>query len=409
MKSELKEKERRREMRKNWGRYLRRGIGILLIGLTLNLPSAEKEIQKQQYQPRVFEQPILIESHLRMRFVSLAIDKNDNLGIAYPIPTNLQEYSYNLRFAKFSVDNLDIQTIVSSGSSVCSLAFNPLTNQPAIAKGPNFHFFDGSNWLIQKIPYVSAQSLSFHPINNYPCIAANSAGGDWNLIFLKYDGSTWQTRIISWNDADQESMKFNSNNEACIAYHSWYYPQSTILYCKVDPENFQTTGSFTIDTSAGPVSLDLFPLMGPNYDYPAVSYSYYDNATKKFLVKYAQWDGSQWQKEVVDNNLKYNTSLTFDSLGHPIISYICNNGDIKIAEKIEGQWQIQTVTNNPYITEDYYPQVCTSSVINSQNKIVIAYSITFFEGRNGGIWLIAEQGALPPPTAVPQKIWQQYK
>ncbi|MCK4594030.1 T9SS type A sorting domain-containing protein, partial [bacterium] len=73
--------------------------------------------------------------------------------------------------------------------------------------------------------------------------------------------------------------------------------------------------------------------------------SYYDRTN--CALKYTDWDGAEWQIETVDTNLgDYGgfTSLVFDSSDYPHISYQDDlNEDLKYARWDGDAWQIETV------------------------------------------------------------------
>ena len=74
--------------------------------------------------------------------------------------------------------------------------------------------------------------------------------------------------------------------------------------------------------------------------------SYYDSTNGD--LKYARWDGSGWQIEIVDSVVQggvgyiaWDTSITLDGAGHPHISYC--SGVSKYAQWDGLAWQIETV------------------------------------------------------------------
>ena len=72
--------------------------------------------------------------------------------------------------------------------------------------------------------------------------------------------------------------------------------------------------------------------------------SYYDWTNHD--LKYAAWDGSQWQIQTVDSaeDVGTHSSLALDAAGKPHISYSdSTNGGLKYAELVAEDWQIQTV------------------------------------------------------------------
>ena len=77
-------------------------------------------------------------------------------------------------------------------------------------------------------------------------------------------------------------------------------------------------------------------------DNPHISYCDLTN----YDLKYAAWDGGQWQIQTVDGagTVGVYTSLGLDSTGNPHISYFdYSNSALKYAAWDGSQWQIQTV------------------------------------------------------------------
>lgn len=83
---------------------------------------------------------------------------------------------------------------------------------------------------------------------------------------------------------------------------------------------------------------------------PAVSYYEREGPTNGY-IKYAAWDGGQWNPQRVDEldgvvlghlGARKNSSLVLDRLGDPIIAY-SDQKVIKLARWGDSQWNIETV------------------------------------------------------------------
>jgi len=103
--------------------------------------------------------------------------------------------------------------------------------------------------------------------------------------------------------------------------------------------------------------------------------SYYDVSNSN--LKYAQYDGTSWQIEIVDSEGevgKY-TSIAVDGSGRPHISYFDNtNDDLKYAYKDGDSWHTETVDSAPYVGWE------TSIAIGPFGCVHISY----FAYRGGG-------------------------
>ena len=77
----------------------------------------------------------------------------------------------------------------------------------------------------------------------------------------------------------------------------------------------------------------------PGTEYPAIAYSDRINGD----VKFAQWDGSAWNRVVVDSGGP-GVSLAFDPIGNPSISY--GWGKLYFAHLIGSSWSIDVIERN---------------------------------------------------------------
>jgi hypothetical protein len=77
-------------------------------------------------------------------------------------------------------------------------------------------------------------------------------------------------------------------------------------------------------------------------DRPHISYSSFSDD-----LRYAFWDGSAWQKEVVSSAVNvshWDTSICVDSFGTPYISYFTNDGTLMFATRgLRGIWTLHQV------------------------------------------------------------------
>lgn len=113
----------------------------------------------------------------------------------------------------------------------------------------------------------------------------------WDLRVATRSGGLWQTQIVdsTTNDVGEySSLRFDSNGDANIAYYDWTNQQ----------------------------------------------------------LEYAQWDGSQWVREVVDSDYMAGKflSMALDSQGAPHISYYdATTGELRYATRDNGTWVRTTV------------------------------------------------------------------
>jgi len=105
---------------------------------------------------------------------------------------------------------------------------------------------------------------------------------------------------------------------------------------------------------------------------PAISYCDFTNQD----LKYAQWNGENWNIETVDSqgNVCWPTSLAFDTLGNPAIAYYdYDNCYLKYAHRNDVRWDIETV--NSVGTTSGWNNYCMhiSLVFDGSGNPAIAY------------------------------------
>jgi hypothetical protein len=107
---------------------------------------------------------------------------------------------------------------------------------------------------------------------------------------------------------------------------------------------------------------------------PHVSYSYYteESGDPDYDLRYAHFDGSAWQIEVVDGQggevVGWFTSLTLDQDGDPHISYHdAYRGDLKYARHKDGTWKVFR------LDQDGKVGFFTSLAVDSESWVYISY------------------------------------
>lgn len=162
----------------------------------------------------------------------------------------------------------------------------------------------GSNWTIQTVGEGIEPSLALDS-NDNPHISY----GDGDLKYASWNGSGWNIQIIE--NYDQRSDEYHS----CLALDSEGYPH--ISY---------TVFSNPKDT---------------------------DDSTA--YLKYAAWNGSSWQTQIIDEALEYAfSSLALDSSGSPHVVYTYkppnfsfeSTYSIKYASWNGTDWNIQVITQD---------------------------------------------------------------
>ena len=96
---------------------------------------------------------------------------------------------------------------------------------------------------------------------------------------------------------------------------------------------------------------------------------------------FAEWDGSSWQKEVLDPDRDTGIDFAYDPAGDPTASY--DGGKLYFAARSGTSWDAEVVENRKVNTDN------TSLVYDSAGFAAISYRVT---GRNGGLKLARKVG-----------------
>lgn len=107
-------------------------------------------------------------------------------------------------------------------------------------------------------------------------------------------------------------------------------------------------------------------------------------------VKYAAWDGSQWQIETVDRSClgKY-PSIALDGEGAPHISYFDETTDnLMLADRVDGSWNTYTPSWLPGFG---FSGVPSSLLSDSQGRLHLAF-IAGAAGGGGTVWYTRKVG-----------------
>lgn len=226
-----------------------------------------------------------------------------------------------------------------------SLVFLPSGN-PAISyytwTGRNLMYaqYDGNEW--QKTILVDApetgrySSLAINPSLSEPAVAYESNG---DLEYGWYDGNEWHIGIIVDGEGDVGyycSLQFLPSGKPSISYRN--VTNSSLQYAELVGDDPSNPADWRLDIIDGNgigsdvgeySSLSILPT-----GHPAISY--YDKGNKD--LKYAWYDGVNWQSETVDDEADSgkHTGLAIIN-GHPSICYR-SDGMLKYAWYDGYQW-----------------------------------------------------------------------
>ena len=193
--------------------------------------------------------------------------------------------------------------------------------------------------------------------SDYPHISYRD-NGNFNLKYARWDGSSWQIETV--DDAGMVGLW------SCIAIDSFDHPHISYMdygngalkYARWDGSNWHIE---TVDYDSDPIISMGYntSIVLDSSDFPHISYVWYKEIQEPpdpidaNSLKYARWDGSDWQIEFVDESQGDNdlvgwwNSIAIDSFDYPHISFgrTCppDNLDLKYARWNGSVWQIEYV------------------------------------------------------------------
>jgi hypothetical protein len=238
-----------------------------------------------------------------------------------------------------------------------------------------YAYWDGSSWQMQIVDGNNTGgeiSLDLDDCNN-PYIAYRNSRDDY-LQCAHWNYYSWKFQVVDTGDMLRcnPSLVIDSSGNPHISYHD--DDTEDLKYAYLDGATWQIQ---TVDSNgrAGEYS----SLALDDSDNPHISYSFMDRATYDSAIKYAYWDGSSWQMQIVDSEppereeyvAAYNgarSSLVLDSSGAPHISYYnAITEDLKFAHWGGSKWLITTVDTTGKVG------MYNSLGISSTGKIYIGY------------------------------------
>ncbi len=283
---------------------------------------------------------------------SLALDSNGQPYIAYSAPGAVKTAHYVSSAWQFdSLPNFGADPMM------LALALDSADRPTlAAAQTPELRVFtfDGAGWQDEMIDFAGYNG-GFNdivldefdrPHISY-CVTDDLSSNYYFCDYLKvaaFDGLDWQMTFID-SGGYNSSIALDSAGNAHISYMT----NDTLKYAHFDGAAWQTEAVEVIGSSNG-VNLHT-SLALDSADLPHISYCGYIPTTCGYL-KYAHFDGTQWNTETVDNSGlvgNYN-AIAVDSFDHPHISHMWSSGHgptaLKYAFFDGGAWLSETVVNN---------------------------------------------------------------
>jgi len=290
------------------------------------------------------------------QFSALAIDRDGNLHVVYWDATGNAPRGQLLYGFRAPGDKQWSRMIVDQDGAYVSIAVDS-SDHPHFAyvskreTGLHYAHWDGARW--------HKQVVDPGHVNYFTSIQVDSQGkprisyylyhlptGDYSL-HLKYayfDGKAWYVQTIDprMHTGKMNSLALDREGNPHIAY-SYLGTTGDMLYAHWHDSQWQFSAadlSRTENTYLG---------YGNNIAVDAKSYphiAYFDNVKK--IVKYASWDGSRWNTEVVDHLVSLDDldriALKIDQQDRPHLAYYDPGaGILKYAVRGPQNWNIETV------------------------------------------------------------------
>lgn len=264
------------------------------------------------------------------KYTSMRVDKSGNVHVAY-----VDDVRYKLRYAfRDSRLNRWFTTEVDGASGFASLALD------------------------------SAQR---------PHISYLEYGYD-RLKYARWNGTVWekQTLLIRAKNISFYTSIALPNDEPCISYYEYW---GTGDDYRLNLRNVWWNGRFwalrTIDTDPGSGKFNSLALDSAGTVHAAYANVKSENAS----LRYAQWDGQTWRKEILESvpNSNYNAYSVAIATGPDNEPHITTtdtaNRIVKYAHKENGKWKIEVIDT---VGEAAYPDR-NGIVVDDTGQVYISY------------------------------------
>ncbi|WP_317136673.1 PKD domain-containing protein [Methanochimaera problematica] len=246
-------------------------------------------------------------------------------------------------------------TIVDNGNSgsLCSLAYNPVTKNPAIlytdSEGKHLYYrYYDEGWqepLDTGILATGSISFDFDESGNGHCIgySVNQTLSRGKIYYsLIKDGRVESTEMIDNNVGVLQSISIKAVQDQ-TPYISFSNISNKLSLYKREDENWFSFFSSSYGDSSGQFSS---LSINPATKMPSIVYSYSLYGINKIKLIYAEFDGEKWSEKSVKNSEGYGffCSLDLNSSGNPSISYTRSfDKSLYYAFRAGGVWTNQIV------------------------------------------------------------------
>ena len=343
----------------------------------------------------------------------LAFDHHGEPAIAFKGPGDFGDVRYARDHAGIGWAAQDVfpQTGTAGRGAFASLAFDR-HERPAISfrsadgvildSSLRFSYFNGQDWQHQIVESIANQN-----VGTWTSLAFDQAG---RAAIAYIDETNDQLRFAYDHDGDFDfsgmspesievfgggveasylSLAFDPLNRPMVSYVT---TNNELKFAMKETLGWLTT---TIDSNEITFETASSLAIDPDTGYPAIAYTAMGGSAS---LKYAQWDGDDWNLETVDavGSTGAQPSLAFDPTdGNPAVAYHrLDSGDLKIAWHDGAQWQDDVVDpNGGGIAVGLNPSIAFREFGVGERVAAIAY-----HDDSGNIYYIED----PPVVSVPE-------
>jgi uncharacterized repeat protein (TIGR01451 family) len=273
---------------------------------------------------------------------SLALDSADRPHISFS-----GDFTEHLKYAWHDGTSWHVETVDNSPhvGYFASLALDR-SGHPHISyyDWANFDlkyaWHDGASWHIERADNEGS-------VGQYTSLALDGAGrphisySNHGLRHAWRDGTSWHTEIVDDDFGVGSSLALDGMGRPHISY--MHYGDSELKHAWHDGTSWQ------FEAVDGPVELGTSSLVLDEEGRPYVAYVVrlgIDTGEEPPMLKYAWYDGSDWQIEMVDrtDQVGTHTSIALDQWDRPHISYLQVPGlALKYAWHDGATWHVETL------------------------------------------------------------------
>lgn len=293
---------------------------------------------------------------------SLTLDSDDNPHISYfDDDNNCVKYAY-WTGSTWNISEVDDTIHVGYATSIdVDSIGNPHITYSDYTDNHNLKhaYWDGTSWVIQYVDTVGDNMYSSMDLDSDDNPHISYFDNDNHCVkYAHWTGSNWEITVIgpACGGASNTSISLDSYDFPHIAYRG---TDGSLMYVNGFPWEIQdlddhiSYASITVDSN----------------DNPHISYHC---GVDTIGLKYAYWNGSDWEKTVVDSTwlAGHFTSIALDSEDNPHISHnncdLLNLGHIKHSYYDGSTWNTEELDDTGAYRD-------TSIYIDSEDNPHIAY------------------------------------